>query len=154
MAMCYRTAYVAQIAYGANPTQALKAIREAADFPGPSLVIAYSPCVEHGYPLNLGPEHMKLAVNCGLWPLFRFDPRRIDSGQNPLQLDSKEPSADVADLMRQERRFRTLSIDQPEVADLVFEEARRAVMRSYRYFMKLAAMSFDEFKVDEQAAAS
>ncbi|MFW6124974.1 MAG: hypothetical protein ACOC46_02400, partial [Pirellulales bacterium] len=150
MAMTYRTAYVAQTAYGANPSQALKAIQEAADYPGPSLVIAYAPCIEHGYPLHLGPEHMKLAVNCGLWPLFRFDPRRMDSGENPLQLDSKKPSADMAELIRQERRFRSLSIDHPDEADAVFESARRSVVRNYRYFMKLAAMPFEEFDLNRR----
>ena len=150
MAMSYKTAYVAQIAYGANPAQSLKAIQEAAAFPGASLVIAYAPCVEHGYPLHLASEHMKMAVNSGLWPLFRFDPRRIVAGENPLQLDSGEPSADIADLFRQERRFRTLEIEYPDSAAAVYEQARQAVRINYLYFMKLAAMAFDEFRVEEE----
>jgi len=151
MAMMYKTAYVAQIAYGANMVQTLKAIQEAVAFPGASLVIAYAPCIEHGYPLNLGPEHMKLAVNSGFWPLFRFDPRRMDSGENPLQMDSKEPTTDVGELIKQERRFRGLGSGG---ADSVFEDARRAVRRSYQYFQKLAAMSFEEFSIDAEGGVS
>jgi pyruvate-ferredoxin/flavodoxin oxidoreductase len=154
MAMAYKTAYVAQVAYGANPAQTLRAVREAAEFPGPSLVVAYAPCIEHGYPLHLGPAHMKLAVNSGFWPIYRFDPRRIDRGENPLQLDSKEPTADVADLIKQERRFTTLAIELPDVAEAVFAEARHAVRRNYQYFMKLAALPFDEFKVQVEEAAA
>ncbi len=148
MAMACKTAYVAQVAYGANPAQTLRAIREAAEFPGPALVVAYSPCIEHGYPLHLGPAHMKLAVNSGFWPIYRYDPRRMDQGENPLQLDSKEPTADVADLIKQERRFTALSIELPDEADQVFADARRAVSRNYQYFMKLAALRFDEFKLE------
>ncbi|MFH0963436.1 MAG: pyruvate:ferredoxin (flavodoxin) oxidoreductase [Planctomycetota bacterium] len=148
IAMTYKTAYVAQIAYGANPAQTLKAVQEAAAYPGPSLVIAYAPCIEHGYPLNLGPEHMKLAVDCGLWPLFRFDPRRMDQGLNPLELDSGAPTAEVGELIRQERRFKSLEIEQPEIARTLFEEARRAVRRNYLYFQKLAGLPYDEFRIE------
>ncbi len=150
MAMAYQTAYVAQIAYGANPGHTLKAIQEAAAFPGTSLVIAYSPCVEHGYPLSMASEHMKLAVKSGLWPLFRFDPRRILQGQNPLQLDSEEPSADIADLFRLERRFRTLEIEFPDAAKQVYKQACQAVRRNYRYFWKLASLPYDEFRVETE----
>jgi len=145
-----RTAYVAQVAYGANPAQCVKAVREAAEFPGASLVLAYSPCIEHGYPLNLGPEHQKMAVDCGLWPLFRYDPRLMDEGKNPLQLDTKEVTVDVADLMRQERRFRTLALEHPDVADEMFARARESVRRNFLYFKKLSELNFEEFKATQQ----
>ncbi|NQU43862.1 pyruvate:ferredoxin (flavodoxin) oxidoreductase, partial [bacterium] len=143
MAMSYKTAYIAQIAYGANPNQTLRAIREAVDFPGTSLVIAYAPCVEHGYPLNLSSEHMKLAVDTGFWPLYRFDPRRIEQGEAPLQLDSKKPTVDLSELMRQERRFRSLQIYFPEEAEQVLHDARIRVQRDFQYLQALSEVRYN-----------
>jgi pyruvate-ferredoxin/flavodoxin oxidoreductase len=88
MAMTYGTVYVARIAFGARDQQTVKAFLEAESYPGTSLIIAYSPCIAHGYDLALGGQQQKLAVESGYWPLYRFDPRRSDQGLNPLQLDS------------------------------------------------------------------
>ena len=100
--------------------------------------------MEHGYPLRLGPEHMKIAVDSGLWPLFRFDPRRIKDGQNPLQLDSKEPSIGVGEFMRQERRFMSLAQDNLDVAKQLVAEAQEGITRNYQYLTKLSTLPFDQ----------
>ena len=88
MAMSYGHVYVAQVAFGAKDAQTLKAFQEAEAYDGPSLIIAYSPCIAHGYDMAQGIEHQRLAANSGYWPLYRFDPRRRDAGQPPLVLDS------------------------------------------------------------------
>lgn len=105
MAMSYGHIYVARIALGAKDAQALRAIEEAERYPGPSLVIAYSPCIAHGYDLAHGAEHQRLAVEAGAWPLFRFDPRRADRGEAPLVLDSPPPRVPLERFTAVEGRF-------------------------------------------------
>ncbi len=105
MAMSYRHAYVASVAMGAGDNQTVKAITEAATYAGPSLVIAYSHCIAHGYDLRMGLEQQKMAVDSGIWPLYRYDPRLVELGKPPLQLDSAAPRASVRDYMRNETRF-------------------------------------------------
>ena len=95
MAMAYGHVYVAQVAFGAKDAQTLKAFLEAEAYPGPSLIIAYSHCIAHGYDMAHGLEHQKLAAESGYWPLYRFDPRRATRGGQPLVLDSAHPKADV-----------------------------------------------------------
>ena len=94
-AMSYGHVYVAQVAFGARMNQTVEALREAEAYAGPSLVIAYSPCIAHGYDLSQGVTHQKLIVNSGIWPLYRFDPRRGATGESPLRLDSREPRESV-----------------------------------------------------------
>jgi pyruvate-ferredoxin/flavodoxin oxidoreductase len=106
MAMSYGHVYVASVAFGARDSHTVQAFREAAEYPGPSLIIAYSHCIAHGYDLRLGCEQQKLAVASGVWPLYRFDPRRAAAGQPPLVLDAPPVRAGVADYMRNETRFR------------------------------------------------
>ncbi len=89
IAMSYGNVYVARVAFGAKDAQTVKAFLEAEAYPGPSLIIAYSHCIAHGYDMAFGTEQQKLAVDSGVWPLYRFDPRRIEAGQPPLQLDSR-----------------------------------------------------------------
>jgi len=140
MAMGYKSVYVAQVSYGANPAQTQKAFQEAVSFPGTSLIIAYSPCIEHGYALDRAPIHCKLAVDCGFWPIYRYDPRRSNEGKNPLQLDSKEIKASYRDFARMENRFRRLMMSKPEEAEALAEKADRIIKENFEFYKKLAEM--------------
>jgi len=113
MAMSYGHVYVASVAMGAKDFQTLKAIQEAEAHPGPSLVIAYSHCIAHGYDLALGCEQQKLAVDSGVWPLYRFDPRRTEKGVSPLQLDAAAPRTPPERYMMNESRFRMIEAADP-----------------------------------------
>ncbi len=126
-AMACGRAYVARIAQGAKDSQTVKAFLEADAFPGPSLIIAYGPCIAHGYDLAGALQHQKLAVETGYWPLYRFDPRRLAAGLNPLQLDSRAPSADLATLLHEEGRFRSVERQAPERFGQLLAAARRDV---------------------------
>ena len=117
MAISYGHVYVASIALGAKDAQTVKAIQEAEQFEGPSLIIANSPCIEHGYDLSASLEHQALAVESGYWPLYRFDPRLADQGKAPLQLDSKRPTQPLADYLLKENRFRQVQRKDPERFD-------------------------------------
>ncbi len=113
-------AYVAQIAMGANQVQALRALREAESFPGPSIILAYAPCIAHGFALQNGPQHQTAMVNTGAWPLYRFDPRRIEQGENPLMMDS--PTATtiaLEDFLKTESRFGAARANNPHFDALV-----------------------------------
>ncbi len=122
MAMAYGHVYVAQVAFGAKDSQTLKALQEAESYPGPSLVIAYSHCIAHGYDMVHGLEHQKLAADSGYWPLYRFDPRRAANGDAPLMLDSADPKAAVDALMASETRFQlTDQHDHARYTELVHQ---------------------------------
>ena len=108
IAMSYGHVYVAHVAYGAKDIHTLKTFIEAESFDGPSIIIAYSPCVEHGYDMNKQHQQQELAVNTGHWPLYRYDPRREQEGKNPLSLDSQKPSGTYHDFVKNEPRFRGL----------------------------------------------
>ena len=99
MAMTYGTAYVAQVAFGSKDSQTVKAFEEAESYPGTSLIIAYGPCIEHGYALGLGLEQQKLAVDTGFWPLYRFDPRRLAAGEPGLKLDSADSQGSAGKIL-------------------------------------------------------
>ncbi len=114
IAMASGRAYVAQVALGAKDTQTIQAFREAESYNGPSIIIAYAHCIAHGYDLSEGLEHQKMAVESGLWPLYRYDPRRREEGLNPLQLDSKAPSRPISEFMDIENRFRMVQKQNPE----------------------------------------
>ncbi|MBI1374747.1 MAG: pyruvate:ferredoxin (flavodoxin) oxidoreductase [Phycisphaera sp.] len=113
MAMSYGNVYIASVAFGAKDNQTVRALLEAESYPGPSLVIAYSHCIAHGYDLRGGVDQQKLAVNSGVWPLYRFDPRRIAEGKAPLQLDSPPIKASVTQYMANEARFRMVEKMDP-----------------------------------------
>jgi pyruvate-ferredoxin/flavodoxin oxidoreductase len=113
MAMSYGHVYVARVAMGAKDFQTVKAIQEAEAHPGPSLVIAYSHCIAHGYDMAQGCEQQKLIVDSGLWPLYRFDPRRLEQGLSPLQLDSGAPKSLPEKFMMNESRFRMVEAGDP-----------------------------------------
>ncbi|MDR1476799.1 MAG: pyruvate:ferredoxin (flavodoxin) oxidoreductase [Rickettsiales bacterium] len=122
IAMSGANAYVAKIALGANEAQAIKALREAESFDGPSLIIAYSPCIAHGFDLVNGPAQAKAAVDSGHWELYRFDPRRIREGQPPLQLDSAPASIDLRDYLLKETRYKALFSANPQKFGEIIKE--------------------------------
>lgn len=146
IAMSYQGVYVAQIAFGANERQAVEVLREAEAFDGPSLVIAYGPCLAHGIDLKNGPARQKAAVDSGYWPLFRFDPRRAVGGESPLRLDSMEPSVPVAEFMQQENRFRVLQRSNPGMAEHFFTLAQEQVDKRWSELERrsLATVGADE----------
>jgi pyruvate-ferredoxin/flavodoxin oxidoreductase len=114
IAMSYGHVYVASVAFGAKDAHTVQALAEAESYDGPSLVIAYSHCVAHGYDLRLGAEQQKLAVNSGVWPLYRYDPRRVERGEPPLVIDAPPGKAAVAEYMRNETRFRMVERLDPQ----------------------------------------
>jgi len=127
IAMTYGYIYVAQVSMGADPAQTLKAIREAEAYPGPSIVIAYCPCLEHGIKGGMGNSQLeqKKAVECGYWNLYRYDPRLKAEGKNPFTLDSKDPSADLTAYLKSERRYAALEYSFPERAEKLYSKTVR-----------------------------
>ena len=117
MAMAYENVYVAQVAFGAKDMQTLKTFMEAEAYDGPSLIICYSPCIAHGVDLKNNHRQQEMAVKSGHWPLFRFDPKRIAKGENPLHLDSAEPSIPYRDFVQSETRFNILWRTHPTEAE-------------------------------------
>ncbi|MBN2531794.1 MAG: pyruvate:ferredoxin (flavodoxin) oxidoreductase [Spirochaetales bacterium] len=138
MAMSYGYVYVARIAMGANKIQTIRALSEADSYNGSSLIIAYSHCINHGINMTRGMDQQKLAIDSGMWTLFRYDPRLKEEGKNPLKLDSKEPSVDVADYMYNEIRFRSLKQYNPERAEMFLNQARRDAKERYEKYKYLA----------------
>ena len=136
--MMYGHVYVAQISLGAQMNQTVKAIQEAEAYPGQSLIIAYSPCEEHGYDLAESHEQMKQLTATGFWPLYRFDPRRADEGKLPLALDSRAPNASLAETLRHEPRFQRLERQLPEVASQLYQEAEQEASRRFTWLSQLA----------------
>src|SRR5206468_10778028 len=114
MAMSYGHVYVASVAFGAKDSHTVQAFQEAAAYDGPALIIAYSHCIAHGYDLRFGAEQQKLAVNSGVWPLYRYDPRRVDCGEPPLAVDAPAGKVSPAEYMRNETRFRMVERLNPE----------------------------------------
>ncbi len=141
IAMSYGNVYVASVALGARDEQTLKAFVEAESYPGPSLIIAYSHCIAHGILLDqgVGARQQKLAVESGQWLLYRFDPRRAERGENPLQLDSSAPKTKVKDFMLSENRFKMLTKTKPEEARKFFANAQADADRRWKFYQFLAA---------------
>ncbi len=140
-AMSYGHVYVAQVAFGAKMNQTVQAFREAESYPGPSLIIAYSPCIAHGYDLSQNVNQQKAAVETGVWPLYRFDPRRVAEGKPPLHLDSPPPRGKVADFMRAETRFRMVEKLDPERFKRLLAAAQRQSERRYAVYRQLAGIT-------------
>ena len=139
--MTYGYVYVAQVAMGYDQAQTLKAIREAEEYPGPSIIIAYCPCLEHGIRSGMSctQTEMKKAVECGYWHLYRYDPRRIAEGKNPFQLDSPEPDTDkIMDYLKGENRYASLRNNFPEKADALYEMTVESAKARYAKYRKLA----------------
>jgi len=139
MAMQYGHVYVARVAFGAKDSQTVAALREAESYNGPALVIAYSHCIAHGFPLQLGLDQQKLAVESGYWPLFRFDPRLAAAGQTALRLDSGVPKGDLAKFMANETRFGVLRHIAPERASALTAQAQAHVHQRYALYQHLAS---------------
>jgi len=140
MAMAYGYAYVASVAMGANKNQAVKAFTEAEQYPGPSLIIAYCPCINHGIKAGMvkSQEEEKRAVESGYWPLFRFDPRRADEGKNPFQLDSKEPNGKLREYLMGEVRYATLVKSFPEEAERLHGALEKEFTARYKRLKAMA----------------
>jgi pyruvate-flavodoxin oxidoreductase len=140
MAMSYGYVYVAQVAMGADPAQTLKAIREAEAYPGPSLVIAYCPCIEHGMKCGMGLSQLeeKKAVECGYWHLYRYDPRLKQEGKNPFTLDSKEPTGDFQQFLMGQNRYASLKLSFPKKAQELYDKATQDAQERYSGYRRLA----------------
>jgi pyruvate-ferredoxin/flavodoxin oxidoreductase len=138
LAMTYGNVYVAQVAFGAKDQQTLRAFVEAASYPGPSLIIAYSHCIAHGYDLGQALTQHQLAVKTGYWPLYRFDPRLRQNGGFPLRLDSPAPTAKLSEFAYNETRFRLLLQSDPERARELMDAAQAGVNRRFAMYQQLA----------------
>jgi pyruvate-ferredoxin/flavodoxin oxidoreductase len=141
MAMSYGYVYVAQVSMGADKNQTLKAIAEAEAYPGPSLIIGYSPCINHGLRNGMGKSQQegKRAVECGYWAMYRYNPALKEEGKNPFVLDSKEPTADFREFLMGEVRYASLAKQFPEAAEALFEKTQRDAMERLEGYKKLAA---------------
>ena len=134
----YGNIYIAQISIGANPAQALKAIAEAEAYNGPSLIIAYAHCINHGINMGKAQTEQKRAVEAGYWHLYRYNPDLKDEGKNPFTMDSKEPTADYKEFIEGEIRYKTLQKQFPEAAEELFEKAAQDAKERYEYYKKMA----------------
>ncbi|MDR0909572.1 MAG: pyruvate:ferredoxin (flavodoxin) oxidoreductase [Spirochaetaceae bacterium] len=142
MAMSYGYVYVAHVSMGADINQTIKAFREAEAYDGPSIIIAYSHCINHGINMAQGLDQQKLAVTTGLWPLYRYDPRLKDQQKNPFQLDSKEGSYQLEDFMYNEVRFKSLKAANPDRADALLAKAKKQAERVYKEYKYIADRPF------------
>jgi pyruvate-ferredoxin/flavodoxin oxidoreductase len=152
--MSYGHVYVARVAFGAKVNQVVHALAEADAYPGPSLVIAYSPCIAHGYDLRNGAEQQKLAVNCGVWPLYRFDPRRVAEGKPPLQLDCNPPTTSVKSYMQNEMRFRMVERLDAQRFKALAAAAQREATRRFAVYQQLAGVTVPVAEPEEGGGAS
>jgi pyruvate-ferredoxin/flavodoxin oxidoreductase len=139
IAMQYGHVYVAKVAFGAKDSQTVTAFREAESYHGPALIIAYSHCIAHGFPLHLGLEQQKLAVDTGYWPLFRYDPRLAAKGEVALKLDSPAPKVALDKFMANETRFGMLKNVAPERAVELGVQAQAHVTQHYALYQHLAS---------------
>jgi pyruvate-ferredoxin/flavodoxin oxidoreductase len=140
IAMSYGNIYVASVAMGAKDEHTLKAFIEAESYPGPSLIIAYSHCIAHGIALDtgIGAKQQKLAVESGQWLLYRYDPRRAERGENPLQLDSSAAKSKVSDFMMSENRFKMLTKSKPDDAKKFFAQAQVDADRRWKFYQYMS----------------
>ena len=139
MAMSYGYVYVATVAMSANPNQLLKAMNEAEAYHGPSLIIAYAPCINHGINMSLAQAEIRKAVAAGYWPLYRFNPELAEQGKNPLTLDSKEPTEDYQAFIRGETRYASLLKQFPETAEALFAKNEKDAKERLESYKKMAA---------------
>ncbi len=145
--MSYGHIYVAQVSMGGSQAQYLKAVKEAEAHKGPSIIIAYAPCISHGVRKGMGHSQteMKLATECGYWPLFRFDPKLELEGKNPLQIDSKEPNWDkYEEFLLGETRYLTLTKSNPERAKELFTKNKAEAQKKIRHYKRLAALDYSQ----------
>jgi pyruvate-ferredoxin/flavodoxin oxidoreductase len=138
MAMSYGYVYVASVAMGANMNQCIKAFSEAEAYEGPSIIIAYSPCINHGIDMAKTQEEEKLAVDTGYWILYRYNPMLAREGKNPLQLDSKEPKLTYETFLKNEIRYRTLTQQYPDIAVVLFAQAAEEAKKRFESYKKMS----------------
>jgi pyruvate-ferredoxin/flavodoxin oxidoreductase len=131
------------VAMGFNDQQTLKALLEAESYDGPSLVIAYSHCIAHGYDLAHGLQQQKLAVQSGAWPVYRFDPRLAGEGKNPLLIEAKEPSIPVSEYAYNETRYKMLTQMDEARAETLMGEAQKDAGARWRLYQQMAAMHYN-----------
>ncbi|HRX94790.1 MAG TPA: pyruvate:ferredoxin (flavodoxin) oxidoreductase, partial [Chitinophagaceae bacterium] len=137
--------YVARVAFGANPQQALLAMREAEAYDGPSLILAYSHCIAHGYDLKNGLDQQHKAVASGHWPLLRYNPVLRKKNQNPFVLDSPRPTVPLKDYAYNELRYKVLTITNPEAADELMKHAQELVNLKWKTYEELATKKASDF---------
>ena len=154
IAVSYGYIYVAQIALGSDMTQAVKAIHEAESYPGPSLIIAYAPCINHGIKAGMSEAsaEQKAAVECGYWCNWRYDPRLLDAGKNPFHLDSREPKGDFRKFLLGEVRYASLQKLFPQEAEALFEKTEKDARARRQSYVRMQK-SFDLEMQEHQAAA-
>ncbi|MDY0095505.1 MAG: pyruvate:ferredoxin (flavodoxin) oxidoreductase [Candidatus Vecturithrix sp.] len=145
MAMSYGYVYVASVAMGANMNQLVKAMQEAEAYHGPSLIICYAPCINHGINMTHSINEMKRAVACGYWPVYRYNPELKKEGKNPFVFESKEPNGEFQQFLASEVRYSSLKKMFPEIAEKAFAKAERDMRERYKYYKKLAEMDFSDF---------
>ena len=140
IAMCYDNVYVAQVALGADYNQTIKALTEAEAHDGPSLILAYAPCINHGIRKGMGKavEEEKNAVLSGYWHLFRFCPERGRKGENPFVLDSREPKLSYEEFLKGELRYERLSRENPERAEILFARAAQKAKEKYEKLREIS----------------
>ena len=141
MAMQYENAYVAQVALGSNMQQLVRALMEAEAHDGPSIVIAYTPCIAHGVSMSRSVEEEKRAVECGYWHLYRYNPALRGEGKNPFILDSKQPVKPLREFLLGENRFASLLREQPDTAEKLFAKAEEDSQQLYERYSRLAMQS-------------
>ena len=147
IASTYGYVYVAQVAMGASDAQCLKAFREAEAYDGPSIIIAYAPCINHGLKVGMGKSQAEeaKAVECGYWHLWRYNPELAEQGQNPFSLDSKEPQWDkFQDFLMGEVRYLSVKKAYPDEADELFAEAQKMAQRRYQSYVRQTKMDWAE----------
>ncbi|NLD80842.1 MAG: pyruvate:ferredoxin (flavodoxin) oxidoreductase, partial [Smithella sp.] len=142
IAMAYGYIYVARVALGANDAQTLKAFKEAEAYDGPSLIIAYSHCIAHGIDMVKGLEQQKLAVQSGVWPIYRYHPDLIAQGKNPLIIDSKDPSVTVQEYAYNETRYRMLLQSDEQRAEKLMRDARSDVNKRWELYKQMAKIEY------------
>jgi pyruvate-ferredoxin/flavodoxin oxidoreductase len=143
MAVNYGSVYVARIAMGSNDMHTLKAFLEAEAWDGPSIIIAYSHCIAHGYDLVHGLDQQKLAVQSGHWPLFRYNPKLALEGKNPFTLDSKAPTVSLDKYIYNETRYTMLRQSNPKAAEQLLKEAQQDVLDRWKVYEHWANMPFN-----------
>jgi pyruvate-ferredoxin/flavodoxin oxidoreductase len=151
MMMSYGYIYVAHINMGASNNQVVKAFLEAEAYDGPSIIIAYSPCIAHGYDLGKSSEHQQLATDSGYWPIYRYNPLSADQGKNPLVMDTKKLKGSFRDYLMSETRYKTLTGSKPEIAEKLFKAGEKESVEKFEYLMELSKISYtkDEDKDKE-----
>jgi len=144
IAMTYGYIYTAQVAMGASDMQTLRAFREADAYDGPSMIIAYSHCINHGFEMKLGLNQQDLAVKSGVWPIYRYNPDLVKEGKNPLQLDYKAPSIPVKDFAYNETRYRMLVQSNEERAEMLLKLAQQDADERWQRYSQMAAIQYGQ----------